>query len=119
MDAMAITQKDGDIAQTIFEQIGGKAFAFMVGMKKETVIKNGMMFRFMRNSTPFNHCLIRLNAWDTYDVTFTKVGGRVQWPYASTPTQTHSCVYFDQLRELFESVTGLATRVPKIITVNA
>src|SRR5574343_577497 len=99
------------IANTIREQLG-RGFFFMVGAGNFSYDTTGALsFRF-KGSKKFNSCTISLNASDTYDVTFRKVSVR-----GEARREEHEGIYFDGLHDLFRRVTGLETRVPRIVGV--
>lgn len=91
------------IASTILEQIGGNQFRMMTGAKGFVALDGGLLFRLnARSAKGVTHVRIVLDPSDTYTVTFygqKSTGGEVV--YDST--------YCDQLRGLFEDVTGLRT----------
>jgi len=96
-------------ADTIREQLG-QGFCFMVGAGNFSYDTTGALsFRF-KGCKKFNSCTISLNASDTYDVTFRKVSVR-----GEARREEHEGIYFDDLHALFRRVTGLETRVPRIV----
>ena len=102
MDAKAI-------AEAIREQLG-RGFCLMVGAGNFSYDTTGALsFRF-KGCKKFNSCTIALNPYDTYDVTFRKVSVR-----GEARREEHEGIYFDGLHDLFRRVTGLETRVPRIV----
>jgi len=94
---------DKEIAKTILEQLSagkpGQLIA-MIGAKYFTYDKEGtLVFKFMRGNQSINGIKIRLNSMDLYDMDFFNIRGRI--------VETRSGVYNDQLKDIFESVTGL------------
>ena len=99
------------IANAIREQLG-RGFSFMVGAGNFSYDANGALsFRF-KGCKKFNSCTISLNASDTYDVMFRKVSVR-----GEARREEHEGIYFDGLHDLFRRVTGLETRVSRIVGV--
>lgn len=97
-----------EIAETIFEQMGGKRrLAIMTGAKNFAfhTRDNGDVaasFRVGRNAAGINHVEVILNGLDLYDVTFRSIRG------TSVKVKSESKgVYADMLKDLFESATGL------------
>lgn len=101
----ANTETNRLIAKTILEQLGGNKFCFMVGAKNIYPIKNGVVFKFMRNQSGFNYLRIKLNVMDTYDLEFLKyrVGKETKKEFKN--------IYCDQLEEIFKDFTKLNTRL--------
>ena len=98
------------IADTIREQLG-QGFCFMVGAGNFSYDTTGALsFRF-KGCKKFNSCTIALNPYDTYDVTFRKVSVR-----GEARREEHvGAASANGLHDLFRRVTGLETRVPRII----
>ena len=107
MRAMTTTQTH-IIATTIFEQLGGRRFAFMTGAKNFMSSGPALLFSlpgsggFCKDS--INRVSIRLTGRDDYDVTFSRVRGS-----KVTAISTHEGIYADQLRDVFTAATGLQT----------
>ena len=106
---MALNKTDLDItAQAIWRQLGGGKFAAMTGARAlvaHDVKWGGISFKLPRFSgVKVNYVKIILNDLDLYEVEF----GRI---YNNTYKEIskHTGIYNDQLRELFERVTGLRT----------
>lgn len=93
------------IAQTIYEQIGGNKCMAMVGGHTLAYDTKAFMFRF-KMCKQCNHCTITLNDKDLYDVKFIKIWGTKIKQYTN-----FADVYFDQLEDVFTQVTGLNTRL--------
>ena len=99
------------IADTTLQQLGGRGrLKAMIGARDFSSRDDGRTLHFKFPACPkANVCKITLNALDTYDVTFIKVGRLSRKTY-EVPVQTtgeFSGVYCDQLREVFEGFTGL------------
>jgi hypothetical protein len=105
-----------EIANTIYQQIGGNKTKVMIGMKNLIAIENGLQFDF-KMCKKANKCQIVLNGMDLYDVKFFKFYPR----RLNNPENTmedicpmvHEVndVYNDQLIDIFEKFTGLATKL--------
>ena len=114
--------RNDQIANTIFQQLGGGRFAAMTGAKNFMTIDNGLRFKIGRNASKANTVEIKLNSLDLYDMTFTKfIPGKLKIDHkAQTATFTedklttvreYHDIYCDQLEELFTETTGLYTRL--------
>ena len=100
------------VAQTIIRQMGGSGnLMAMLGIKRfvslDKTPNGGVQFRF-KGCRKANAIRITLNSMDTYEVTFYKIsnknpGGRV--------VKRLSDVYADMLVDIFESFTGLRTKL--------
>lgn len=93
------------IAMTTFDQLsGGKPgrLMAMIGAKHLTYDKDGtLIFKFMRGNQSINAVKIKLTVMDLYDMEFFNVRGRL--------IEKFKGVYCDQMRDIFERVTGLYT----------
>ena len=94
-----------EIANTILSQMGGTGrIAAMTGAGKGKrrfiAIENGVQFGFGLNNQ-MNTVRITLNAMDTYDVEFWKIGKNTK------KVKEFNDVYCDMLIDIFESTTGL------------
>jgi hypothetical protein len=89
-------------ATTILSQLGGRRFIAMTGAKNFVGDASTLMFSVPAGKV--NKVRVTLDASDTYTVEFYKVRGVDVAKRAS-----HSGVYFDQLRAIFEAETGLRT----------
>jgi hypothetical protein len=100
-----------EIANTILSQIGGRQMASMTGAKDFTAIENGLQFKLPSNFAKdgINCVRVVLDPCDTYTVTFLKVRGTSVKQIAS-----YDQTYCDQLRGLFEEVTGLRTSLSAV-----
>lgn len=96
--------------QTILDQLtqydGTKGTAYgrlvaMIGAKDFVTFGNAVSFRF-KMCKKFNHVKIKLMPDDTYTVTLCKV-----WGAKILNETVYSGIYCDQLKDLFESNTGL------------
>ena len=94
------------IAQTIQAQLGGGRFAIMTGAKNFSYDNKGALsFKIGRNGSGFNYVKVELNSLDLYDMTFMKVTLKK----GVIKEDSVSNIYNDQLRDIFESKTGLYT----------
>lgn len=102
------------VAQTILAQLGGGgALKLMLGANTFSSHADeglgALSFRF-KGCRKVNYIKIILAGNDTYSVRFSKVG---KYEYDVVAFETD--VYCDQLTETFRRVTGLETRVPRIV----
>lgn len=90
-----------EIAKTILDQFGGIGrLVTMTGAKNFTALPNGVQFSVGKGSKT-NKVVVKLTADDLYDVTFYKIRG------TSIKVVSHNeGVYNDDLKPLFERVTG-------------
>lgn len=90
------------IVTTIVNQLGGNQFVLMTGAQ---LMRDGakLIVKF-KGSKVANYMTIVLNSMDTYDVQFSKVREGKQ-----TNIREYDGMYCDQIRNLFERVTGLRT----------
>lgn len=100
------------VAQTILQQLGGNKFLAMIGAKNlcSHGAENALSFRLSSVMTSgknkCNHVKITLNGNDLYDVTFSKI-----FKMTVKEISSFSDVYAENLVELFESETVLATKL--------
>jgi hypothetical protein len=93
-----------EVAQTILEQLGGKAFTMITGSKNLTAIENGLRMTPGRNPKGVQMVEVILDGNDTYTVTSYQ---RSQDTF--TELAKEEMVYDTQLQDIFESLTGLYT----------
>ena len=97
------------VAQTIYQQLGGHKFKVMTGAKSFIADANSLQVRrpnrFAANG--INLVKITLNGSDLYDVQFKNLTYKLNTKYS----KEYNNVYFDQLVSLFESETKLATKL--------
>ena len=97
-----------ELANEIYNQLGGRKFAVMTGAKNLIAIKNGLQFSlpggggFCRNG--INGVQITLNGLDLYDVKFYRIRGINMKEIAY-----HENIYNDMLPTIFEKETGSRT----------
>ena len=95
------------VANEIYRLLGGNKFAVMTGAKNFIDIENGIRMKIGRNKTNHNWMEVTLNSLDLYDVAFaklTKLGERKS-------LKEYNNVYNDSLVELFETHTGMYTKL--------
>ncbi len=93
------------VAETIWEQMGGSRAGMMIGVKHLVGDVDSLAVRFnakARNKA--NHVSVKLEADDTYTVTFYRIPRGGLDPKV---VSEHPMVYADSLRSLFTSETGL------------
>lgn len=105
---MLTNEQAKEVAATILTQLGGRKFIAMTGAKNFLALNDGeggMRFNIPRfPGVKINLIEIVLNGSDLYDVKFSRVHGLTLKEISS-----HTDIYFDQLRDLFEKETGLRT----------
>ena len=96
-------------ANTILAQLGGRRFLAMTGAESFASSADTLSFRLPSRLTPrrIRGVRIRLDASDTYTVTFLRMGTKPDF----TPAIVAECsdVYAENLREVFTRETGLDT----------
>ena len=96
------------IAKTILEQLGGNKFIAMTGARNLLAHESALSFRlpggggFTRSG--INYVKVELNGLDLYNVEFQRIRGLKATLVALIPN-----VYNDDLKNVFESHTGLRT----------
>lgn len=101
---------DMTVANTILEQLGGRKFLVMTGAKNLIGDTNSLSFRLPRSKDGANVVKVILDPSDTYTVKTYSVR-RVKGEFKHTPKTEIEGVYCDSLVQVFESTTGLATRL--------
>jgi len=102
-------------AAEVLNQLGGRAFTFMVGAKDLLLLNDHtLQMKIGGNTTSANRLIISLDATDTYTMrlerhTFSRK------TFELTRKVIHECsgLYCDQIREVLERWTGLSTRLPR------
>ena len=95
------------VAKTILEQLRGNKFRVMTGAKSFMGFADGLAMKIGRNSSNSNYLKITLNAMDLYDMEFAKVTRMGE----KKSVKEYSDVYNDMLTEIFESHTGMYTKL--------
>lgn len=104
---------DTQVSKTILEQLGGNRFRAMTGASDFTAIDD-MSLRFRlpggggRVKNGINFVTIRLDSSDTYTMIFDRVRRKGGLPDVKQIDKRED-IYNDNLCEVFERVTGLAT----------
>jgi hypothetical protein len=96
------------VAQTILEQLGSHRFIAMTGAKDFVGGYNCLHFKLPSNFAKHKITVVKITLTDAdlYDVEFGKIRrGCYQ------PVESHEGLFFDQLQEVFTSVTGLDTHL--------
>ena len=101
---------DTTVATTIWQQLGGNRFDRMVGVKKKAALGADTLVvllpkNFCRNKA--TRLSITLTPMDTYTVVFSRLEKFTEFVEISR----HEDVYAEDLVDLFERETGLATRL--------
>ena len=94
-----------NVGNTILHQLGGRRFLLMTGASNAFTRADGISFELDHSKHGITHVRITLTPQDEYVMEFLKVRARnVQ----NVTTREAHC---DNLREVFEEVTGLLTRL--------
>jgi hypothetical protein len=94
-----------EVAKTIVEQLGGRQFMAMTGVKSFVGNENGVSFR-MPRANHINVVRITLTPMDVYEVTFLYVTIK-----GSKTIAVEQDVYAEDLQRLFTRHTGLDTHL--------
>jgi hypothetical protein len=94
-----------DVANIIFEQLGGNRFAMMTGAKNFVSDSGSLMFSIPKNKSVYNRVRLTLSPHDTYDVEFLKIDRKG----IITKSKELLGVFSNQLQSVFEQTTGLRT----------
>jgi hypothetical protein len=92
------------VANTILQQLGGGRFIAMTGSKNFVGRENGLSFSVGRNDAGVNKVRVILTPADVYTVEAFRVRGTTVKLIGS-----REGVYCDNLRAVFETLTGLRT----------
>ncbi len=107
MNNQTETTKKSDItvATEIIKQLGGRRFIAMTGSKNFVYDSYSLSMRLTRNKAGAQYLNIKLNGLDLYDMVF------MSFDHAGNKTikAEYSNIYFDDLQNIFTSVTGLNT----------
>lgn len=100
-----------NIAQTIYQQLGGNGFAMVTGAKSFVSSDDSLTFQLRRGGIckPKNkaaYVRITLSQTDTYGIEFLKLNNKT---LEVSTISKHDGVYADGLTEVFENETGLVT----------
>ena len=95
------------VARMILDQLGGHNFRVMTGAKNFLDHGDALSMRLGRNSSNSNYLKVSLNSMDLYDVRFSKLTRK----FEEKSVKEYNDVYADSLVEIFESHTGLYTKL--------
>lgn len=96
-----------EVATTILNQLGGQRFVAMVGAKDMGYSSNSLSMKIMRNAKKVTHVTITYDhGKDLYKMTFSAWNAR---KFEFKVLEEVDGVFFDQMKEIFESNTGLYT----------
>ena len=95
------------VARMILDQLGGHKFRVMTGAKNFLDHGDALSMRLGRNSSNSNYLKVSLNSMDLYDVRFSKLTRK----FEEKSVKEYNDVYADSLVEIFESHTGLYTKL--------
>ena len=99
-----ISNRNLEIANTIFQQLGGNKFKAMTGCKNFTSTDNGLSFHLViraKNSARYVKIILAPN--DTYTMIF--IAGMTAKTLREVDRVTD--LFFDQLQEIFTDRTGI------------
>lgn len=104
-----------DVSNTILQQLGGRRFIAMTGAKQFVGGDDTLSFQIAAaNEKKIKGCRIRLDASDTYTVTFltkAKKDPVFGMSVGMDVAVERSGLYAEDLQRVFTSVTGLDTRL--------
>ena len=111
--------RNQEIASEILNQLGGNKFLVMTGASNLLAINNGLRMNLPKNMSSANLLYITLGGDDLYTMRFDcwrkrrKIKGSLFdfEPDKITTVKEFEGVFFDQLQELFTSVTGMYTKL--------
>ena len=95
------------VANEIYRTLGGNKFKVMTGARNMVSLENGIAMKIGRNKNNANWMKVELNMLDLYDVTFAKMTN----DFKMKSVKTYDNVYNDMLVSLFESHTGMYTKL--------
>lgn len=98
----AATDRDRQVAEEIARQIGGRAF-FMMGTTQKNIDGPGLTFN-VKGSKAWNKIRVRLDADDTYNILFLKIG---RAPSFKMTSKNYQGFMADDLHRIIEQETGL------------
>lgn len=102
------------IPMTILQQLGGTEFVICTGCKDFYEEGNTLHMKLTHNKSGANRLSIELAPNDTYTMVFSrhtpaKFKDGCYYEESSTVVKRHELVYVEELRNIFETVTGLFT----------
>lgn len=94
-----------ETAWTTLSQLGGSGrLGVMIGATNFSYDKDGGLSFHFKMCRKANMIRINLNAWDTYDITFTKYNRKT---YEVKEVKKFEGIYVEDLRRTIEEFTGL------------
>ena len=105
---------DMTVANEILRQLGGREFIRMTGAKSLTGDASSLSMSIARNASGATRLKVTLNPNDLYDLEF----GRT-YRHQLKLVAAHENVHVEDLRATFSGVTGMDTRLPRIVGINA
>lgn len=101
---------DMQVAQTILQQLGGKRFIVMTGAHSFSGSSDALTFKIPEAKDGIRAVRITLTCSDDYEVEFLAMRGSFEGgDLRCEVVARFEGIYFDQLEEIFERETGLAT----------
>lgn len=119
--------KETSIPEIILQQLGGRRFALMTGAKNFEAVGLTLQMSLPRNTSGANRLWITYDEGeDLYTMRFFH-DSPIRWnskKAAFTGGQrkeirTIHSVFCDQLQSIFREITGMETRMPRIVGINA
>lgn len=107
---MVATPQQQQVARTIIAQMGGEArLEIMAGLEHWYITTEGDLILYFKASRRANIAKIKLNWKDLYDIEFYKVeiSTAGQQPVHNDLVVHYQDIYEENLRDIFESATGL------------
>ena len=98
---------DLTVAKTILQQLGGNKFIAMTGARNIFGDNNSISMKIMRNKSKAQYLIIKLNSLDLYDMQFISIDKNLNRIIRDEKNN----VYWENLQDIFKSVTGLNTRL--------
>lgn len=96
------------MAQDILSQLGGRQFLAMTGSKNLVYDHDSLTMKLVPNRSKAKYLKITLNSMDTYDLVWFTCNRQT---LERTTKRENSGVYCDMLRMVFETETGLYTKL--------
>ena len=92
-------------AQEIMNQLGGRKFEMLMGVKSKGIGKDGLILHIGKNPKRVSHIIIDLDRGkDLYNLTFGKI-----YKYQFKIVKKLKGIYVDQLHDMIEKYTGNLT----------
>ena len=114
------------IADTILQQLGGKRFIAITGVHDIHTNGDDLVMSLIKNQSKASRLQIKYDfGMDLYIMRFYReTGGKFNKNYdwikhEIKEIKTFDEIYFDQLTTIFREFTGIETRMPRVIGINA